>query len=111
MRPALAAELTDAEKQSLIARYTERYQYDAENRVTRRTDRDGHVWDTANNAYGKTLSETDPNGRVTQYTIGAYGQVLQKSISVPSVLISTIDQPYQIFYYATANTETTRYDW
>ncbi len=46
MRPAFAAELTEAEKQSLIARYTERYQYDAENRVTRRTDRDGQVWRT-----------------------------------------------------------------
>ena len=111
MPPALAAELTEAEKQSLLARYTESYQYDAENRVTRRTDRDGHVWRTAYNAYGRTIAETDPNGRVTRYTIGAYGQVLAKSVGVPSVVIATIEQPYQIIEGARSYSETTRYDW
>ncbi|HEX5513198.1 MAG TPA: LysM peptidoglycan-binding domain-containing protein [Gammaproteobacteria bacterium] len=91
--PADAAELSEAQKAQLLAKYTEHYRYDGENQMIRRTDRLGNVWSTAYDAYGNIVSERDGNGRVTTYKIGAFGQVLSKEVKLPTVQVRSVPLP------------------
>ena len=86
------ADLTDDDKQALLNIFTERFFYDAENRVKQRIDRSGNVWRSSYDAYGEKVMETDPNGRVTRFILGPFGQVLGKTVTLTRTPIAVIEK-------------------
>jgi RHS repeat-associated protein len=64
--------------QADVAGRITRYDYDAQNRVTRMTAPDGGVTQYAYDTEGKLATVTDPRGLVTRYTYNGFGEVTQR---------------------------------
>jgi len=73
--PVLKQQLED----TLKAKFTESFVYDAENRVVKATDQMGRETRTTYDAYGNIVAEMDANGRITRYGLGPFGKINSKN--------------------------------